>query len=131
VLRDVRIVAHPGERELRRRFQSQQAILLHETLVIMERVTAETLLQYRKPVIGPDGSVYEARACGRPMERRMSGGMWEGWIEFMPIEGGMLLRTPRETTQPNRADAEYWATGLTPVYLEGALRRARDSQSRW
>ena len=35
-----------------------------------------------------------------------------------------MLRSPRETTQPNRQDVEYWATGLTPVYLEGALRRA-------
>ena len=30
----------------------------------------------------------------------------------------------RETTQPNRRDTEYWATGLTYVYLEGALHRA-------
>ena len=36
----------------------------------------------------------------------------------------MAVRSPRETTQPNRRDTEYWATGLTPVYLEGALRRA-------
>ena len=33
------------------------------------------------------------------------------------------MRSSRETTQPNQADTEYWATGLTPVYLEGALRR--------
>ena len=35
------------------------------------------------------------------------------------------MRTQRETTQPNLADLEHWATGLTPVYLDGALRRAR------
>jgi hypothetical protein len=34
------------------------------------------------------------------------------------------VRSSRETTQPNRADLEYWATGLTEVYLEGSLRRA-------
>ena len=34
------------------------------------------------------------------------------------------VRSGRETTQPNLADLEYWATGLTPVYLEGALKRA-------
>ena len=34
------------------------------------------------------------------------------------------VRSPRETTQPNRTDTVYWATGLTPVYLEGALQRA-------
>src|SRR5215510_13243482 len=82
-------------------------------------VMAETLLQYQKPVLAVDGSVYEARACGRPMD----GGMWEGWIEFVPMDGGAPMRSGRETTQPNRVDTEYWATGLTQVYLEGALRR--------
>ena len=36
----------------------------------------------------------------------------------------------RETTQPNRTDAEYWATGLTRVYLEGALDRALNPRIR-
>src|SRR5262249_20090927 len=35
-----------------------------------------------------------------------------------------VLRSPRETTQPNRTDTEYWSTGLSLVYLEGALSRA-------
>jgi hypothetical protein len=34
------------------------------------------------------------------------------------------VRTARETTQPNRTDLLYWASGLTAVYLEGALTRA-------
>ena len=34
------------------------------------------------------------------------------------------VRSSRETTQPNRHDTIYWATGLTPVFLEGALDRA-------
>jgi hypothetical protein len=34
------------------------------------------------------------------------------------------VRSPRETTQPNRTDTEYWATGLGDIYLEGALRRS-------
>jgi hypothetical protein len=84
---------------------------------------AETLLQYQRPVIAPDGTAYEARACGGPMP----GGMWEGWIEFVAAGGGEPLRSPRETTQPNRADTEYWATGLSHVYLEGALRRALET----
>jgi hypothetical protein len=84
---------------------------------------AETLLQYQKPVLSPDGIQYEARACGGPMP----GGTWQGWIEFVPIGGGEPVRSPRETTQPNRIDTEYWATGLTQVYLEGALRRALDT----
>jgi hypothetical protein len=81
---------------------------------------AETLLQYQHPVRGPDGTQYEARACGGPMPV----GMWQGWIEFIPLGGGEPVRSPRETTQPNRVDTEYWATGVTAVYLEGALRRA-------
>jgi hypothetical protein len=40
------------------------------------------------------------------------------------------VRSPRETTQPNRADTEYWATGLTPVYLDGALARALKEPNR-
>jgi hypothetical protein len=54
----------------------------------------------------------------------MSDGAWQGWIEFVPIDAGVPVRTPRETTQPNRTDTQYWATGLSPVYLEGALARA-------
>ena len=84
---------------------------------------AETLLVYQKRVVAADGTSYEARACGAPM----AGSTWEGWIEFVPRDGGRPVRSGRETTQPNRADTEYWATGLTPVYLEGALRRALDA----
>jgi hypothetical protein len=51
--------------------------------------------------------------------------MWEGWVEFLPVDrGGQPVRSGRETTQPNRTDTMYWATGLTAVYLEGALHRA-------
>ena len=81
---------------------------------------AETLLQYHKPVIAPSGVEYIARACGSPIP----GGRWQGWIEFTPASGGAPVRTDRETTQPNRNDAAYWATGVSRVYLEGALRRA-------
>jgi hypothetical protein len=80
----------------------------------------ETLLQFQSPVRDAYGVRYEARACGGPMPE----GGWEGWLEFTPIGGGESIRSQRETTQPNRADTEYWATGLTPVYLEGALARA-------
>src|SRR5262245_410635 len=56
----------------------------------------------------------------------MHDGMWEGWVEFDPLADGDTVRSARETTQPNRQDAEYWATGLTAVFLEGSLRRALD-----
>jgi len=84
---------------------------------------AETLVSFDTPIRGRDGTMYEARACGGPMDDY---GRWQGWIEFVPIDGGRPVRSPRETTQPNRIDTEYWATGLTPVYLEGALKRALD-----
>jgi hypothetical protein len=53
----------------------------------------------------------------------MPDGKWQGWIEFVPIDAGAPVRSSRETTQPNRKDTVYWATGLTAVYLEGSLRR--------
>jgi hypothetical protein len=81
---------------------------------------AELLLEYTEPVAGPDGTLYAARACGC----EAGSNLWQGWIEFLPIGGGEPVRSSRETTQPNRMDTIYWATGLTPVYLEGALRRA-------
>jgi hypothetical protein len=80
---------------------------------------AVTLARFEMPVLGRDGVTYCAKACGRQRED----GLWEGWIEFT-IEGGdRTLRTTRETTQPNLHDIEYWATGLSHVYLEGALDR--------
>ena len=81
---------------------------------------AETLLTFQVPVTAPDGIEYEARACGG----KMASGTWQGWLEFVPRGGDGAVRSPRETTQPNRSDVIYWATGLTHVYLEGALRRA-------
>src|SRR4051794_33937204 len=81
---------------------------------------AEVFVQFANPVSAKDGTVYRAQACGAPN----GDGLWEGWIEFVPVDGGSPLRSSRETTQPNRKDAAYWATGLTPVYLEGALERA-------
>jgi hypothetical protein len=82
---------------------------------------AEVLLEFPTLVVGEDGRRYIARACGSEND---GGGMWQGWIEFVPVDGSPPVRSRRETTQPNREAAEYWATGLTPVYLEGSLRRA-------
>jgi hypothetical protein len=55
-------------------------------------------------------------------------GTWEGSIQFLPAEPatGRVLYTDRETTQPNRGALEYWASGLEPVYFEGAFARAVD-----
>ena len=81
---------------------------------------AEVLVTFTHTVAGPDGAIYTARACGR----EKADGRWEGWLEFYAVDGADTLRSARETTQPNRTDTAYWATGLTPVYLEGALARA-------
>jgi hypothetical protein len=81
---------------------------------------AEVFVEFADPVSSRDGVEYFARACGAENGH----GHWEGWLEFVPLDGGEVLRSGRETTQPNRTDTEYWATGLTPVFLEGALARA-------
>lgn len=81
---------------------------------------AEVLARFSEPVTDQDRRAYRAQACGAPRPD----GLWEGWIEFVPLNGGPAVRSPRETTQPNGRDAAYWASGLTPIYLEGALARA-------
>jgi hypothetical protein len=58
-----------------------------------------------------------------------SSGMWHAWIEFLPQDGGPALQTGRETTQSNYEQLEYWASGLSSSYLEGALDRARRTES--
>ena len=83
---------------------------------------ADTLLQFNDPLTGSDGKTYVARVCGRPAPD----GGWEGWIEFVPGDGSPVLRSRRETRQSDRDALEYWATGLSPVYLEGSLERTLD-----
>ena len=81
---------------------------------------AVVLVEFAETVSIEAGKNYTAKACGV----EMSDSKWHGWIEFVPLGGREPIRSSRETTQPNRQDTEYWATGLTAVYLEGALRRA-------
>ena len=79
---------------------------------------AEVLVDYETPVVYGE-ETYQARAVGRAADH-----MWEGWLEFIPRSGGDAVITGVESTQPERDHLVYWATGLTPVYLEGALTRA-------
>ncbi|HEX6051496.1 MAG TPA: hypothetical protein VFZ21_19590 [Gemmatimonadaceae bacterium] len=81
---------------------------------------AEVLVEFDAAIPGGDGSRYTPRACARVGPD----GLWEGWIEFTNVDTGGATRTGRETTQPTRDDVMYWATGLSRVYLEGALARA-------
>ena len=83
---------------------------------------AELLQEYATAVIGPDDTSYIVRSYG---EERLDG-TWIGWLEFQPTDLSKLtLRTDQETSQPNRTAVEYWATGLEPVYFEGAFARAQ------
>jgi hypothetical protein len=92
----------------------------------MVSAMAEVLVQFDTDVRADDGTPYSPRVC----TRRRDDGLWEGWIEFVPssADGSAAdpLRTGRETEQSEREEVLYWASGLTAVYLEGALRRARE-----
>ena len=81
---------------------------------------AEVLVEFDAVFRGPDGGRYAPRACARLTDD----GLWEGWLEFSDLDTGDVVRSGRETTQPSHNDTMYWATGLTRVYLEGALARA-------
>ena len=82
---------------------------------------AEVLVSFDQSVRDDLGE-FHARAVGRLGDD----GMWEGWIEFAPVDGATdVLLTSAESRQPEREHLVYWATGLTPVFLEGALQRAR------
>lgn len=83
---------------------------------------AVLLQEYLTSVTGPDNATYSVRSYG---EER-SDGTWIGWLEFHPTDASKrTLRTEQETSQPNRTTLEYWATGLEPVYFEGAFERAQ------
>ena len=86
----------------------------------------EVLLEYSEAVVGGDGTRYLVRACGAEADH----GNWHGWLEFLDTQRDATIQGGRETTQPNRTDTVYWATGLTPVYLEGALARALNAAAK-
>ena len=82
---------------------------------------ADVLRTFDTPVRDASGE-YAARAVGR----RADDGMWEGWLEFIPIgKGGDVVVGGVESRQPENEHLVYWASGLSPVFLEGALDRAR------
>jgi hypothetical protein len=86
---------------------------------------AKLLQEYTTVVAGPDGTTYVVRSYGD--ER--TDGTWIGWLEFHPTDlDKPVLKTDQETSQPNQMDVEYWATGLEPVYFEGAFARARPEE---
>lgn len=80
---------------------------------------AELIQTYNETVRDSRGEEFVASAYG---EERADG-TWEGWLEFRTASGD-VRRTERETTQPNRDALRYWASGLEPLYLDGAFARA-------
>jgi len=82
----------------------------------------EFVHEYQTPLRTADGEEYLARVYAD----QQPGGLWEAWFVFFPIAGGRTLATDRETTQSKLDDVIYWATGISPAYLEGALTRALD-----
>ena len=81
---------------------------------------AFVLRTFDEPIAHSSGR-YQARVVGRLADD----GMWEGWMEFEPVDArGTVVVSPVETRQPAREHLEYWAHGLTVVYAEGALDRA-------
>ena len=83
---------------------------------------AELILEHSTHVRSAQGTIFITRSYG---EERPDG-TWVGWIEFTPADGnGPTLRTDRETSQPNKVTLDYWATGLEPIYFEGAFARAQ------
>ena len=86
------------------------------------RVTrAAVLLTYGERLVDADGTEYVVRAAGgqRP------DGVWVGWLEFVTAGGRRVRRIGQETPQHRWEVLSYWATGLEPVYLQGASPRAR------
>ena len=84
---------------------------------------AVLLQEYTTEVIAANGTAYNVRSYG---EERADG-TWTAWLEFDPVDTTKpSLRTDQETSQPNRTAVEYWATGLEPVYFEGAFARAQN-----
>jgi hypothetical protein len=82
---------------------------------------AEVLRSFDEQIRHSSGT-YRPRVVGR----LAADGMWEGWLEFVPVDGGggKVVVSAVESRQPERNHLEYWAQGLTPIYAEGSLDRA-------
>ena len=80
---------------------------------------AELIQTYEEVLRDAQGVEYTVHAYGEARDD----GNWEGWLEFHPAAGA-VRRTNRETTQPNREALSYWASGLEPLYFDGAFARA-------
>jgi len=81
---------------------------------------ADVIADVDTTVTSPDGREYYVQVAAEQV-----GAVWEGWLEFVPVDDSLdVLLTRTETTQPTRDDVLRWSTTLTPVFLEGAFKRA-------
>jgi hypothetical protein len=81
----------------------------------------ELIQQFKEPV-DLDKTAYLVRVYG---EQRRDG-TWTAWLEFHPVlDTAPILRTERETTQPDRTSLAHWASGLGSHYFGNALTRAQ------
>ena len=75
---------------------------------------------------GPGGRLPEH---GRVDGQRHDDGAAFGPRRVQPFDGrlgvGDVRLTEQETSQPSRVTIEYWASGLEPIYFEGAFARAQ------
>ena len=81
---------------------------------------AELIQQLTPSVRDAAGARFKASVYA---DRRQDG-LWEGWLEFRSADSARVLRTNRETVQSSEREMVMWASGLEPVYLEGAFQRA-------
>ena len=82
----------------------------------------DAVMMQLSETVSDDRGTFHARVIAR--ER--NDGSWEGWLEFVPADNDSCrYLTPIETRQHDRVTMERWASGLTVVYADGALARAR------
>jgi hypothetical protein len=74
---------------------------------------AEVVYVFTEPLV-INGRAYDVQVCGRS-----AGNIWEGWIEFEGTDGE-VLRTARETTQPNPSVVGVPEVVATPHFDEPA-----------
>ena len=90
---------------------------------------SDLVMQLLPDAVADARGVFHARA----MARECDDGSWEAWLDFVSVDAGASTGyvTPIETRQRDRVTIERWASGLTRVYAEGALSRARTAMSAW
>ena len=100
---------------MRVRHEFVTALRMHEC-----RSVNDLIHTFSEVVRDPEGRGYVASVqAGERID-----GIWETWLEFRGLGRDVTLRTGRESEQPNHRAVRYWASGLQPSYLDGALLRA-------